>query len=322
MNTSPGYEVREMSESAIERTSRALDLIPFVHQNPGFSIVELAEKFSTTPTQMFKDLEMLFMCGLPGYSHLELIDLEIDEDYVAVKNPQNLNKPRKLSLPEVTALILGLAAIQPLISDAALKEKSLSLQERLSKLISTQHRDQLASFSVKADLVESPFDSLMAQAVAEQKALLISYRSAREEKLTNRTIYPTQSYAAHGYLYSIAFCLLTNEIRHFRHDRIEWAEFSHEDGSNTRRSTQRSSELLQVRVLLSKRNRFFLEEHREIVVEQKVNGENIEAVFELGDADWLLRGLISLPGALEILEPREFTASYYERLDAILALYR
>lgn len=311
-----------MSESAIERTSRALDLIPFVHQNPGYSIVELAEKFSTTPSQMFKDLEMLFMCGLPGYSHLELIDLEMDEDYVAVNNPQNLDKPRKLSLPEVTALILGLAAIQPLISDAALKEKSFSLQERLSKLISTQHRDQLASFSVKAEIVESPFDALIARAVAEHKGLIISYRSAREEKLTERTIYPTQSYAAHGYLYSIAFCSLTNEIRHFRHDRIERAELSHEDAPNTRRSTQRSSALLQVRVLLSKRNRFFLEEHREIVVEQKVNGENIDAVFELGDADWLLRGLISLPGDLEVLGPPEFSASYYERLDAILALYR
>jgi len=311
-----------MSESAIERTSRALDLIPFVHRNPGYSIVELAEKFSTTPSQMFKDLEMLFMCGLPGYSHLELIDLEMDEDYVAVNNPQNLDRPRKLSLPEVTALILGLAAIQPLISDAALKEKSFSLQERLSKLISTQHRDQLASFSVKAEIVESPFDALIAQAVAEHKGLIIAYRSAREEKLTERTIYPTQSYAAHGYLYSIAFCSLTNEIRHFRHDRIERAELSHEGAPNTRRSTQRSSALLQVRVLLSKRNRFFLEEHREIVVEQKVNGENIEAVFELGDADWLLRGLISLPGDLEVLGPPEFSASYYERLDAILALYR
>jgi proteasome accessory factor C len=311
-----------MSESAIERTSRALDLIPFVHQNPGFSIVELAEKFSTTPAQMFKDLEMLFMCGLPGYSHLELIDLEMDEDYVAVNNPQNLDRPRKLSLPEVTALILGLAAIQPLISAAALKEKSLTLQERLSKLISIQHRDQLASFSVKAGIVESPFDALIAQAVTEHKGLIIAYRSAREEKLTERTIYPTQSYAAHDYLYSIAFCSLTNEIRHFRHDRIERAELSHEDAPNTRRSTQRSSALLQVRVLLSKRNRFFLEEHREIVVEQKVNGENIEAVFELGDADWLLRGLISLPGDLEVLGPPEFSASYYERLDAILALYR
>jgi predicted DNA-binding transcriptional regulator YafY len=271
---------------------------------------------------MFKDLEMLFMCGLPGYSHLELIDLELDEDYVAVNNPQNLDKPRKLSLSEVAALILGLVAIQPLIRDPALKKKCISLQDRVSKLISHQHHEQLASFSVTSGIVESQFDCLMAQAIKEQKGLTISYRSAKEEKLSERIIYPTQSYAAHGYLYSIALCSLTNEIRHFRHDRIEQAEFSHKDASNLRPSTQGSSALLQVRVLMSKRNRFFLEEHREIVIEQKVNGEGIEAVFELGEADWLLRALISLPGTLEVIEPAEFSASYYERLDAILALYR
>jgi len=312
-----------MAESAIERTSRALDLIPFVHLNPGFSIVELAEKFSTTPSQMFKDLEMLFMCGLPGYSHLELIDLEMDEDYVAVNNPQNLDKPRKLTLPEVTALILGLAAIQPLISDAALKETSFNLQERLSKLISTQHRDQLARFSVKAEIVESPYDALIAQAVAEHKGLIISYRSAREEKLTERTIYPTQSYAAHGYLYSIAFCSLTNEIRHFRHDRINSALLT-DDRAEVKSSQHPDVQLspLQVRARLSRRNLFFIEEHREIVKEVSPSENWIEVLFELGDREWLLRTLTALPGALEILEPVDFAAAYQARLDAILELYR
>ena len=50
-----------MAETALERTSRALDLIPFVAANPGLSIEELAIKFESTPSQIFKDLEMLFM---------------------------------------------------------------------------------------------------------------------------------------------------------------------------------------------------------------------------------------------------------------------
>ena len=86
-----------MAETALERTGSALDLIPFISNNPGWSIAALAEKFDTTPSQIMKDLEMLFMCGLPGYSHLELIDLEIDEDYVSVRNAQNLGRPRQLS---------------------------------------------------------------------------------------------------------------------------------------------------------------------------------------------------------------------------------
>ena len=46
-----------MAESALERTARALDLIPFLSNNPGLTINEIAEKFASSPAQIFKDLE-------------------------------------------------------------------------------------------------------------------------------------------------------------------------------------------------------------------------------------------------------------------------
>ena len=64
-----------MAETALTRTARALDLVPFVIENPGISVEELAQEFQVTPTQMLADLSMIFMCGLPGYSTLEMIDL-------------------------------------------------------------------------------------------------------------------------------------------------------------------------------------------------------------------------------------------------------
>ena len=312
-----------MAESAVDRTSRALDLIPFIHQNPGFTILELAEKFATTPGQIFKDLEMLFMCGLPGYSHLELIDLELDENYVAVNNPQNLGKPRKLSLPEVAALTLGLQAISPLISDPLMSMKCKKLQERLSAAVSSQHQAQLLNFSVQGDIAITLHDALISSAAAEQRGLLITYRSAKDEQLTERTIFPTQVYSAHGFFYVIAFCTLTHQVRHFRHDRIASAVLSHDRLNLSSELDADSREAsFHIRVRLSKRNLYFIEEHREIVAAVTPSEDLVEVLFELGDRDWLLRALTALPGALEILEPADFRAAYEARLDAILDLYR
>ena len=312
-----------MAESAVDRTSRALDLIPFIHQNPGFTILELSEKFGTTPGQIFKDLEMLFMCGLPGYSHLELIDLELDENYVAVNNPQNLGRPRKLSLPEVAALTLGLEAISPLIMDPLMSRKSKKLQERLSEVLSSQHQSQLLSFSVQGDIATSPHDSLISSAAEERRGLLITYRSAKDEQLSERTIFPSQVYSAHGYFYCIAFCTLTHQVRHFRHDRIASAVISHDRLNLSSELDADSREAsFHIRVRLSKRNLYFIEEHREIVAAVTPSEDWVEVLFELGDRDWLLRALTALPGALEILEPADFRAAYEARLDAILDLYR
>jgi proteasome accessory factor C len=312
-----------VAESAVDRTSRALDLIPFIHQNPGFTILELAEKFATTPGQIFKDLEMLFMCGLPGYSHLELIDLELDENYVAVNNPQNLGKPRKLSLPEVAALTLGLQAISPLISDPLMSMKCKKLQERLSAAVSSQHQAQLLNFSVQGDIAITLHDALISSAAAEQRGLLITYRSAKDEQLTERTIFPTQVYSAHGFFYVIAFCTLTHQVRHFRHDRIASAVLSHDRLNLSSELDADSREAsFHIRVRLSKRNLYFIEEHREIVAAVTPSEDWVEVLFELGDRDWLLRALTALPGALEILEPADFRAAYEARLDAILDLYR
>ena len=63
-----------MADNAIVRTSRALDLIPYIVEHPGITIEELSDAFGTSESEISQILNIVFMCGLPGYSHLELID--------------------------------------------------------------------------------------------------------------------------------------------------------------------------------------------------------------------------------------------------------
>ena len=312
-----------MAETALERTSRALDLIPFVAANPGLSIEELAVKFESTPSQIFKDLEMLFMCGLPGYTHLELIDMELEEDYVAIRNPQNLGKPRKLSRIETTSLTLGLDLLIPLIGDARLKQKAVDLRLRFTRLLN-EEAEPIASVIQGSGERAGENDRLIAHALAQQSSLEISYRSASTDEISTRVIFPISTYMERDHLYTIAYCSKAGEERHFRHDRILSAR-AIEAGNAPSQSHVKVNEkrdLLEVKAVLATRNRYFLEAHRSIVKSVAPHGADLLATFSIGDYEWLLRELIALPGRVEVLGPPEFIAEFHRRLDAVLSQYR
>jgi len=311
-----------MAETALERTSRALDLIPFVAANPGMTIQELAVKFQSTPSQIFKDLEMLFMCGLPGYTHLELIDMELEEDYVAIRNPQNLDKPRKLSRIETASLTLGLDLLIPLIGEAELREKAVDLRARFTTLLG-EDAPPVASVINGSEKYASENDRVISLALAEQSSLEITYRSARTDEISTRIIFPVSTYLERDHLYTIAFCSKAGEERHFRHDRIISARPA--TATEGRLPSERSivqKDLTVVKVLLSPKARFFIEAHSSVVDDVIPHGDELLVTFTIGDHDWLIRELLALPGTLKVVEPLEFAQTLQRRLDAILQQYR
>jgi predicted DNA-binding transcriptional regulator YafY len=93
-----------MAENAALRALRLLDLVPYVLRNPGISIKGLANHFEMSRDELIKDLNLLFMCGLPGYTPLELIDLSFEDGVVEVRDPQNLKAPRNFNESEALAL--------------------------------------------------------------------------------------------------------------------------------------------------------------------------------------------------------------------------
>ena len=106
-----------MADNAAQRALRTMDLIPYILENPGITTTELAEKFNTTQKQIEKDLQLIFLCGLPGYTPYELIDLTFEDGIVSVIEPQVLNKPRKFSSSEMVVIKLGLEILREINAD-------------------------------------------------------------------------------------------------------------------------------------------------------------------------------------------------------------
>ena len=89
----------------LQRTARLLDLVPFLNTHQGIALKELAKHFDVSPAQMSADLTTLWMCGLPGYTPLELMDLEFESGFVSIRNAETLSKPRTITFQEGVALV-------------------------------------------------------------------------------------------------------------------------------------------------------------------------------------------------------------------------
>ncbi|NED68257.1 protein pafC, partial [Streptomyces sp. SID10244] len=62
-----------------DRFSRLLALVPYFAARRGIALEQAARDLGITPRQLTKDLELLFVCGLPGHFPDDLIDLQFEQ---------------------------------------------------------------------------------------------------------------------------------------------------------------------------------------------------------------------------------------------------
>jgi len=210
---------REIS-SPLLRTRRLLDLVPYINTHQGIELKELARHFDVTPTQMHADLMTLWMCGLPGYTPLELMNLDFESGYVSISNAPTLSKPRTITFQEGVALLLGLDLIESaLTSDRQdLLDSIDSLRRRLREKLGVPVRLSVVS-STSADV-----SAAITKALSSNSGLNIKYHSLYKDQTSERSVMPIDLYESDGHQYMRAFCFTAQDHREFRIDRIEQAE--------------------------------------------------------------------------------------------------
>ena len=199
------------------RTARLLDLVPYLNTHQGISLKELAQHFDVSPSQMSADLTTLWMCGLPGYTPLELMDLEFESGFVSIRNAETLSKPRSITFQEGVALLLGLDLIASslpehrqdlLISIASLRSRLTSILGVPVKLSATASTSGVVTTTIS-------------QAITTKSGLEISYHSMYRDLLTERTVMPIELYEKDNHQYLRAYCFTALDYREFRVDRVK-----------------------------------------------------------------------------------------------------
>ena len=81
---------------------------PTCWPGPGIAVAEAAADLGVTERQLREDLELLWVCGLPGYGPGDLIDMAFDGDRVTITYDAGIDRPLRLTPDEALALVVAL----------------------------------------------------------------------------------------------------------------------------------------------------------------------------------------------------------------------
>ena len=199
----------------IQEVSRLLDLVPYLSTHSYISLRELAQEFGVDEKAMANELTALSMCGLPGYTPYELIEIFFDTGFVTINNHEALDIPRALTNLEVAALLIGLEILKDATTpdDIEVIQKIEELLEQLRSLIGSAIEVEDNPISAHLATIQS--------AIANRSALEIEYLSPVKDEITIRTVDPLSIKVEAGFSYLVAYSRQQKSVRNFRLDRVQ-----------------------------------------------------------------------------------------------------
>ncbi|HRD36683.1 MAG TPA: WYL domain-containing protein [Candidatus Nanopelagicaceae bacterium] len=304
-----------MVENAALRAIRLLDLVPYIVAHPGISITELAKEFSITRDEVLKDLNLLFLCGLPGYTPLELIDISFDEESVVIRDPQNLAAPRNLNESEALIARIALAALEestPRTSSAYLQ--IVALREKIAKAFSSSIPASAITFTL--DKERATLEAIEA-AIKQELDLEITYNNVTKDSSSRRSITPISIIAEDKRTLVSAYCHSAKALRTFNLAQISEvstkARIVRADLERLEDSRGSSAE-----VIIKSEDSSFLSENASSLKELSKSCYQID-IFQ---PEWIVRSVLAGADSIELAKPLELRAEIAERANRALLAYK
>jgi len=304
-----------MVENAALRAIRLLDLVPYIVAHPGISITELAKEFSISRDEVLKDLNLLFLCGPPGYTPLELIDISFDEESVVIRDPQNLAAPRNLNESEALIARIALAALEestPKTSAAYLQ--IIALREKIAKAFSSSIPASAITFTLDK---ERAMLEAIEGAIKQELDLEMTYNNVTKDSSSRRSITPISIIAEDKRTLVSAYCHSAKALRTFNLAQIS-------EVSTKERSTRTDLERLEdsrgssAEVIIKSEDSRFLSENASSLKELSKSCYQID-IFQ---PEWIVRSVLAGADSLELAKPLELRAEIAERANRALLAYK
>ena len=301
-----------MVNSASNRALRAMDLIPYVVENPGVSTSELAQKFSVTVKQIEEDLSLIFMCGLPGYTPYDLIDLVFEDGIVSVIDPQVLTKPRNFSKAEHVAIVLGLEILKNLAGDKP--DYQLKISQVLSKL-----NKSVPNIEVVLKNEQSfQYFQIINQAIKLSRSLQIVYNSESKDEQKIRSVIPVRMFLQNAQVYLVAHDPDSGIEKVFKLSNLTSCEL----GDIVKISSSIvHEESFKVEILVDDKHRMFIERNSSIIVEQRQIVGATKATIKVQSMDWIKRAVVSNAPGIQVISPPDLASWVKETASKMISLY-
>jgi proteasome accessory factor C len=302
--------------SAPDRLPRLLALVPYLIARPGILLDEVAADFDVTPKQLRKDLELLWMCGLPGYGPGDLIDISFDEDTVTVTFDAGMSRPLRLTGAEATALLVALRALidAPGMADAD------AIRRAVAKIEVAAGQAQPAGVAVGLGVREAAetvkVRETVQSALQAGRAVRMSYYTASKDEMTERTVDPMRVLIVEGRGYLEAWCRRAEAVRLFRLDRIDWLDVLDEpsapppyaEPTDVSEGLFRAAPDQKAARLVLEPDARWISEYYPVEDVEELDGGRLRVRMRYADTSWIVRLLLGLGGEVTVEEPAELAA--------------
>lgn len=201
-----------------DRLPRLLALVPYLMSHPGAQVPEVARLFGLNEKQLIDDLQLVWMCGLPGHTPGDLIDVSWDGGEILIENAETIARPLKLGVDEVSALLVALRLLAELPEFGG----SEALGRVIAKLEQAAGDGAAAVSNQVAVEVDAAPDALatVTAAVRAGRRLSLRYYVPGRDEVTPREVDPLRVVLVDGRHYLEGWCYRAEAMRMFRVDRV------------------------------------------------------------------------------------------------------
>jgi len=313
-----------------EQLPRLLSLVPYLLTRPGARMADVARTFGVTEEQLARDLELIYMCGLPGYFPGDLIEVDITASgRITVSNADPMSRPLRLSRDEALPLIVGLRMLADLpgLRDRDAVDSALAKLEDAAgdaATISSAIAVEVEPVGGSAEIV-----AVVHRGLAEKRRLHLSYYVPARDETTERDVDPMRVSVVEGRSYLEGWCRLADAVRLFRLDRITAATVLDVPASPPAEAQSRDLEAglfqpgpddVQVVLDVAPAGRWVAEYYPCEFVEPRSDG-GARIGLRTPDTRWVRRLALRLGGGGRVVEPPELAAAVSADASAALAAY-
>ncbi len=203
---------------------RLLSLVPYLREHDGAAMADVARAFGISVRTLREDLNVLWMCGMPGLTPGDLIEIDMDavegEGVIHLSNADYLTRPLRLAADEALALVLGLRTLREIAGPG----QRDAIDRALHKLEGAAGSPSTEQASVSVTAGQDGVQARVSEALQRGLQLDLTYDVATRAETTRRMVDPLRVFVLEGYGYLEAWCWSARGLRTFRLDRIAAAE--------------------------------------------------------------------------------------------------
>jgi proteasome accessory factor C len=314
--------------SVATKLVRMLNLVPYFQANPRITYAEASADLGLSPAELRRELNQLWVCGLPGLAGGDLIDIDFEGDTIEVIFSAGVDHPLRLTSPEATTLLIALHALAdvPAVADPEAVRSAIAKIEAAAGTVGSE-TGTAASAEPEPAPVESRAAAAVREATRAARALRIEYYSASRDTLSDRIVDPIRVVLIANHSYLEAWSREAEGVRLFRFDRIVDAAVldepaaAHELPGETDTSLFDADPALPtVTLRLAPHAAWMLEYYPMRILRELPDGQ-FEVVMTYASDDWVLRLLLGFGSEVTVLEPADLATRVRNAAQSALGAY-